>query len=615
MKKPLKSLSILALGLSLTVLGQDLKNEPIAALDEVVLFGLKTPQKEGLIGKNITLLTEEDLVSYRGYSLAQLLNTVSGLSIQGANLSMGNTQSIYARGGRAKQVLFLVDGIRVADPYSASLSYDLRLLDLSQIKQIEVLKGASSALYGTSAATVVIAITTKEINQDSLNLTSGLGTNQTTNKQQWSVDYRSYGMNYKGSIQKLNYQLNFSNLYQGGISALNQTSEEDPFTRSAYSFLLGNGSDHRFSWKLRLAYNSMTADYDDSFLAEDADFQFLTQKKGIGLTSNYQLSKGHLFFSLNHLRYTSEDRSNYSGVFESATSNFDVYYKGKVGENLSAIAGIQSSKDESKSINQSAVTFIDPYLSMFYINSKGFHLNSGLRLNHHQTYGNHFVGQINPSYSFGIDDQYVLYTSLASAYISPSLFQLYGDWGANDSLTPEENTTYELGIRGSYGHSFWNIVGFMRKETNAVFWNAINNQYDNAKGTSKAKGIEVDFRTMIKESIQLKFNYTFIERAQPLMIRIPKHKLNLSAVYAKEKHRFLFETQYVGERYDTDFSTYTDLKLSDYTLVHMNWNYSLNKAVTIQLGIRNLLNTDFVEQIGYSTLGRNFRLSLNYHLF
>ena len=133
MKKPLKSLSILALGLSLTVLGQDLKNEPIAALDEVVLFGLKTPQKEGLIGKNITLLTEEDLISYRGYSLAQLLNTVSGLSIQGANLSMGNTQSIYARGGRAKQVLFLVDGIRVADPYSASLSYDLRLLDLSQI--------------------------------------------------------------------------------------------------------------------------------------------------------------------------------------------------------------------------------------------------------------------------------------------------------------------------------------------------------------------------------------------------------------------------------------------------------------------------------------------------
>jgi len=133
MKKPLKSLSILALGLSLTVLGQDLKNEPIAALDEVVLFGLKTPQKGGLIGKNITLLTEEDLISYRGYSLAQLLNTVSGLSIQGANLSMGNTQSIYARGGRAKQVLFLVDGIRVADPYSASLSYDLRLLDLSQI--------------------------------------------------------------------------------------------------------------------------------------------------------------------------------------------------------------------------------------------------------------------------------------------------------------------------------------------------------------------------------------------------------------------------------------------------------------------------------------------------
>src|SRR6056300_500227 len=189
MKKQFKILSVVALGLSLSIHGQEQSKDSVSALNEVVLYGLKVPQKEALIGKNITLLNEKDIQAYQGYSLAQLINTVSGISVQGAQLPMGNTQSIYARGGRSKQVLILIDGIRVADPYSASLSYDLRLLNLSNIKQIEVLKGASSAVYGSSASTVVIAITTKENQKNGLTLTSGIGSNQIAEDQNMQFNY------------------------------------------------------------------------------------------------------------------------------------------------------------------------------------------------------------------------------------------------------------------------------------------------------------------------------------------------------------------------------------------------------------------------------------------
>jgi vitamin B12 transporter len=44
-----------------------------------------------------------------------------------------------------------------------SLSYDLRLLPVEQIESIEIMKGASSTLYGSGAATGVINITLKAI--------------------------------------------------------------------------------------------------------------------------------------------------------------------------------------------------------------------------------------------------------------------------------------------------------------------------------------------------------------------------------------------------------------------------------------------------------------------
>ncbi len=88
---------------------------------------------------------------------------MAGIEVNGSRGPQGGILSIYARGGRSKQALVIIDGIRVADPTSASLSYDLRLLDISQIESIKVIKGANSSLYGTNAGVVVIDISTKRL--------------------------------------------------------------------------------------------------------------------------------------------------------------------------------------------------------------------------------------------------------------------------------------------------------------------------------------------------------------------------------------------------------------------------------------------------------------------
>jgi vitamin B12 transporter len=50
----------------------------------------------------------------------------------------------------------MIDGVPVTDASGINLSHDLRLLPVDQIESIEIMKGASSTLYGSETTTGVI---------------------------------------------------------------------------------------------------------------------------------------------------------------------------------------------------------------------------------------------------------------------------------------------------------------------------------------------------------------------------------------------------------------------------------------------------------------------------
>lgn len=73
---------------------------------------------------------------------------------------MGAQSNITIRGGTFQQVLIILDGIRLNDPLTGHFNSYIPIAP-AEIERIEILKGASSAVYGTEAVGGVVHIITK----------------------------------------------------------------------------------------------------------------------------------------------------------------------------------------------------------------------------------------------------------------------------------------------------------------------------------------------------------------------------------------------------------------------------------------------------------------------
>jgi iron complex outermembrane receptor protein len=78
---------------------------------------------------------------------------------------MGSQSDIIMRGGTFQQVLVIIDGTRLNDPLTGHFNSYMPIAP-GEIDRIEVLKGASSAIYGTEAVGGVIHIITKSFAQN-----------------------------------------------------------------------------------------------------------------------------------------------------------------------------------------------------------------------------------------------------------------------------------------------------------------------------------------------------------------------------------------------------------------------------------------------------------------
>ncbi|HCK98914.1 MAG TPA: hypothetical protein DHW42_02240 [Candidatus Marinimicrobia bacterium] len=127
--------------------------------ETIVVTASKYEQKRQDVPATLELITFSELHHRNTISVADALKYVSGINMNASQINIrGSSGYSYGVGSR---VLMLIDGV----PYLTGDTREINLesIPIHQIERIEIIKGAGSALYGSSAIGGVINIITKSI--------------------------------------------------------------------------------------------------------------------------------------------------------------------------------------------------------------------------------------------------------------------------------------------------------------------------------------------------------------------------------------------------------------------------------------------------------------------
>lgn len=145
-----------------------LANPSPVALEEVVVTGTRSPHALADVPVETLVIPREEIERAAVRNLPQLLRTLPGTSATNLDDTLASDNlRLTLRGLQLNEGygLILVDGQRVHGGLGAHGDYGISLnqIPLSMIERIEVVRGASSALYGADAMAGVINIITRPV--------------------------------------------------------------------------------------------------------------------------------------------------------------------------------------------------------------------------------------------------------------------------------------------------------------------------------------------------------------------------------------------------------------------------------------------------------------------
>ena len=634
MKKQFLIVSVLVCLIANTNVFSQQKKEEVESLNEVVITATKFATNKKNVGKIVYQISQKTIANSQGKTIVDLLNDIPGVEINGNFSTKGQNLGYYIRGGRNRQVAILIDGVNVNDPSSFNGDFDLRQIDINQVEKIEVLKGASSTLYGTGAATGVINIILKQASKDrfSGSINTSVGSNTSSKNNNLSAEEYTTNFNFNGTLGKLNYLMALNANGSSGLSAAESTTssqfEEDNFARQNVLVKLNYAVNDNFKVGLLSSYDKFSTDFDGfdfdpvtfASIPADRDNNLKSIQKRIGLNADYTYNNGMLKFRtfITDINRTETPSDNF---FNGEVYGFDVYNNYAFSNAFSLLVGITSQYQDMiqrtsfSTIEEGAGKqhFHDPYLSLNFTSASGFNLNLGGRLNIHSEYGNNFVYNINPSYNFKIQEHPVkLFASYSTAFITPTLSEIFTKLPSINELLPEENVTIEGGFDITLSDVLTiNATYFQREETNKIGYDPATFQTINDLGNFSAKGFETEITYTFSKNLKLLANYTFIDRDENLLLKIPQNKFFIRGNYNLTKNTYTsLSYRWVDETKDFGNSVLEAYSLFDFFINHS----VLQNKVTFYGSVTNILNENFQEIAGFTARGRNYNLGIKIKL-
>lgn len=125
-------------------------------LEEVIITATRIIRQLSSLPMPVTIVSKSDIMKSSSVRLADILNEQTGLI---TIPDFGGGEGIQLQGLDSQYTLILIDGVPLIGRSAGTL--DLNRITIGNIKQIEIVKGASSSLYGSEALGGVVNIITE----------------------------------------------------------------------------------------------------------------------------------------------------------------------------------------------------------------------------------------------------------------------------------------------------------------------------------------------------------------------------------------------------------------------------------------------------------------------
>lgn len=573
----------------------------------------KSEQSIQDVTSNVEIITSVELEEKNIKTVTEALNLVSGISFT-SNGGLGKQSSVYLRGMSSSRTLVLIDGVRYNDITGISGARFENLM-INNIKQIEVIKGAQSGIWGADASAGVINIITKKP-KDGLSGTLGV--------EYGSFDTKKYNALASYKTDKYYLQANHQKLTTNGFTSYAKKSEnidkyeDDGYENKTTDIKLGvNITDNS---KVDLSHTIIDAynEYDDSSADNPNKYsESKTKISSVAFENKSSIATTHLYFNKSDFfRDNVSDGNYFDGNIKETGIKSKIDY---LDETSFFIVGADYKKFEQKDDTKEEYD----NKALFLTNSNRFDnliLTESIRFDNYDAFENKTTGKIGVKYSF--NDGIEVFSNYGTAYSSPTLYQLYAPgftspWNGqfypvgNKDLKPETTQSMDIG----FSYEELKITYFENKIKDMIDY---KNGYENLMGTSTIEGLEVEYIKEVIEDFVFSLNYSKLKTKDNKGYKLERRaeetlKFGVD-YYGVDKLHLGLNGEYIGDRIEYAYGTYDiDATTGNYTIANLVANYDLTKDIKIYGKIDNITDKYYQTVDGYATSPRAYYAGIKYN--
>jgi vitamin B12 transporter len=599
---------------------------------DVFVTATRTPISKKNVIADTTTINEEEIERAGSSSLTDLLQRQPGIEIYNSG-GQGKVSSLHIRGSESDHVVVLIDGLRVNQATSGLTAFEN--IPLSQIEKIEIVRGASSSLYGAGAIGGVIQIFTKK-GVSGFKPYAAIGYGR--------YDTKTAQAGIRAGNDSTNYAINISSLSTDGFSAL-KTNDPIFNDKDGYNNLSLSGSiNHKFNQDNSIGVNFIKSSgnnkYDNRFATSFIDYKNKMDTQAIGINFNNKITnEWRSDFKIGQSTYK---YNGFNGTVW-APNNSKQNQLSWLNNMSLPIGSLQLMYDFNReTINKSlgydkSERNNSGYMVGYLLNRDNHNLQLNYRFDDNSAYGKFNTGNI--GYGYNLNNQWNISAMYGTAFRAPNFMDLYypgyyyeGVYNAasNPNLKPEESKNIEASFRYQKDVDQFSATIFQNKIDNFI-------QLDSSsipQNTEKAKfeGITFSGSTFI-DHFQLYGNVTIQSAKNDVtnqnLARRSQQYGNLRLNYYSGQWNMGTEINASGSKNDfcDPYEFSCPIKIPGYAFVNMVADYKINNDMKLNLRINNLLNKDYSlaydgqpgiagnsgsQGFAYQTTGASFFINFRY---